>query len=194
MPDKSNGKVRIIGGLWKRTPIPVLNAKGLRPTGDRQRETLFNWLDFLFDGLQGLKALDMFGGSGALSLEFLSRGGASCVLFETNRAAARSVKAVADKLNAHHLTVVLGTSLSVSKLADFGPYDLVFIDPPFADNLQLEAMRACIPNLSAGGLIYVESPEEIKDEALSEMSLTAVRRTKSGASHMLLAQKKESQE
>lgn len=76
MPASNSGKVRIIGGRWKRTNIPVLNADGLRPTGDRQRETLFNWLSFLLGGFEGRSALDMFGGSGALSFEFLSRDGA----------------------------------------------------------------------------------------------------------------------
>ena len=75
MPGNCSGKVRIIGGKWKRTPLPVLDAKGLRPTGDRQRETLFNWLGHLFETFEERTSLDMFGGSGALSFEFLSRGG-----------------------------------------------------------------------------------------------------------------------
>lgn len=193
MPDKSNGKVRIIGGLWKRTPIPVLNAKGLRPTGDRQRETLFNWLEFLCGGLQGLNALDMFGGSGALSLEFLSRGGRDCVLFETNRAAARAVTGIAEKLSAQNLSVLPTNSLCSPLLGERGPYDVVFIDPPFAENLQLHALRVCLPHLSPQGLVYVESPEEIKEDTLSEYALKAVRRAKSGASYMLLAQKKDAE-
>ena len=89
MPASNSGKVRIIGGRWKRTNIPVLNADGLRPTGDRQRETLFNWLSFLLGGFEGRSALDMFGGSGALSFEFLSRDGSRAVLCETNRRAAQ---------------------------------------------------------------------------------------------------------
>lgn len=68
MPTTNSGKVRIIGGQWKRTNIPVLNADGLRPTGDRQRETLFNWLSFLLGDFEGRSALDMFGGSGACHL------------------------------------------------------------------------------------------------------------------------------
>ena len=169
MPATNSGKVRIIGGQWKRTNIPVLNADGLRPTGDRQRETLFNWLSFLLGDFEGRSALDMFGGSGALSFEFLSRGGS----------------------DAEGLTIIVGNSLTDPRVSELSPYDLAFIDPPFAADLQLKALKRCVPMLASDGLIYVESPQEISDEILTSLSLTAARRLKAGASRMLLAQKTE---
>ena len=182
MPATNSGKVRIIGGQWKRTNIPVLNADGLRPTGDRQRETLFNWLSFLLGDFEGRSALDMFGGSGALSFEFLSRGG---------RRAAQFIKQTAEKLDAEGLTIIVGNSLTDPRVSELSPYDLAFIDPPFAADLQLKALKRCVPMLASDGLIYVESPQEISDEILTSLSLTAARRLKAGASRMLLAQKTE---
>ncbi len=179
MPATNSGKVRIIGGQWKRTNIPVLNADGLRPTGDRQRETLFNWLSFLL------------GGSGALSFEFLSRGGSRAVLCEMNRRAAQFIKQTAEKLDAEGLTIIVGNSLTDPRVSELSPYDLAFIDPPFAADLQLKALKRCVPMLASDGLIYVESPQEISDEILTSLSLTAARRLKAGASRMLLAQKTE---
>lgn len=191
MPASNSGKVRIIGGRWKRTNIPVLNADGLRPTGDRQRETLFNWLSFLLGEFDGRSSLDMFGGSGALSFEFLSRGGRRAVLCEINRRAAQFIVQTAAKLSANGLTVLAGNSLTDIRVSELSPYDLVFIDPPFAADLQLKAIRRAVPLLAADGFVYVESPQEISDETLASLSLNAVRRLKTGASCMLLAQKSE---
>ena len=191
MPATNSGKVRIIGGQWKRTNIPVLNADGLRPTGDRQRETLFNWLSFLLGDFEGRSALDMFGGSGALSFEFLSRGGSRDVLCEMNRRAAQFIKQTAEKLDAEGLTIIVGNSLTDPRVSELSPYDLAFIDPPFAADLQLKALKRCVPMLASDGLIYVESPQEISDEILTSLSLTAARRLNAGASRMLLAQKTE---
>ena len=191
MPASNSGKVRIIGGCWKRTNIPVLNADGLRPTGDRQRETLFNWLTFLLGGFEGRSALDMFGGSGALSFEFLSRGGSRAVLCETNRRAAQFIEQTAEKLNAEGLKVIVGNSLTDVRITDSAPYDLVFIDPPFAAELQFKALKRCAPMLASDALVYVESPQEISNEMLASLSLSAVRCLKAGASYMLLAQKTE---
>src|ERR1039458_6802673 len=87
-------QVRIIGGQWKRTPLPVLDAEGLRPTPDRVRETVFNWLNHLFDGAWGQVAcLDLFAGSGALGFEAASRGAARVVMIEANAAAVRQLQA-----------------------------------------------------------------------------------------------------
>ncbi len=191
MPASNSGKVRIIGGRWKRTNIPVLNADGLRPTGDRQRETLFNWLSFFLGEFDGRSSLDMFGGSGALSFEFLSRGGRRAVLCETNRRAAQFIEQTAAKLSADELTVLIGNSLTDTRVSELSPYDLVFIDPPFAADLQLKAIKRAVPLLAAEGLVYVESPQEIPDETLASLSLNAVRRLKAGTSCMLLAQKIE---
>lgn len=189
---KQGGKIRIIGGLWKRTPLPVLDSEGLRPTGDRQRETIFNWLNHLFDGeFSDKRSLDMFAGTGALSFEMASRGAENAVILEKNRVAAKLIEQSKEKLNADNIHVFCGDSLKDSRAEEFGPYDVVFIDPPFALNLQEKAIKKAVPLLNSSGLIYVESPTEISDEFLDSFGLTAVKRSKGGASHLLLAQKTE---
>lgn len=188
MPGNCSGKVRIIGGKWKRTPLLVLDAKGLRPTGDRQRETLFNWLGHLFETFEERTSLDMFGGSGALSFEFLSRGGKSADVYEINRSACAQIKKNAEKLNAP-LHVHCADSLTITSAGK--QYDVIFIDPPFALKLQMHALKAASGLIKPDGLIYVESPEEISDASLSEIGLQAVRRLKSGASTLLLARQTE---
>ena len=189
---KQGGKIRIIGGLWKRTPLPVLDSEGLRPTGDRQRETIFNWLNHLFGGeFSDKRSRDMFAGTGALSFEMASRGAENAVLLEKNRAAAKLIEQSKEKLNADNIHVFCDDSLKDSKAEEFGPYDIIFIDPPFALNLQEKAIQKAVPLLNFSGLIYVESPTEISDDFLDSFGLTAVKRSKGGASHLLLAQKTE---
>lgn len=189
---KQGGKIRIIGGLWKRTPLPVLDSEGLRPTGDRQRETIFNWLTHLFDGdFSQKRSLDMFAGTGALSFEMASRGAGCVVVLEKNRAAAKLIEQSKEKLHADNMHIIYGDSLKDSEAEELGPYDIIFIDPPFALHLQEKAIKKALSLLDSGGLIYVESPTEITDDFLDPLGLTAVKRAKGGASHLLIAQKSE---
>ncbi len=176
---KQGGKIRIIGGLWKRTPLPVLDSEGLR-------------LNHLFDGeFSDKRSLDMFAGTGALSFEMASRGAENAVILEKNRAAAKLIEQIKEKLHANNIQVFCGDSLKDSRAEEFSPYDVVFIDPPFALNLQEKAIKKAVPLLNSSGLIYVESPTEISEEFLESFGLTAVKRSKGGASHLLLAQKTE---
>lgn len=193
MSESINGKVRIIGGVWKRTNIPVLNADGLRPTGDRQRETLFNWLTFILGSFEGRRSLDLFGGSGALSFEFLSRGGSLAVVCEKNRTASGLIRRTADKLKTELMVVLPGDCFTMQGVRDEAPYDVIFIDPPFALDLQLKALSFAADLLAPSGIIYVESPFEISDEALENFSIKAIRRLKTSTSRMLLAQKSENE-
>lgn len=190
MAKGTRGQVRIIAGQWKRTPLPVLDAAGLRPTGDRQREMIFSWLTHLAGSFEGKKALDMFAGSGALSFEFLSRGGASALLFETNRRAAAAISETIQKLGAK-ARVLTKSSLAAGAVSDSDVFDLIFIDPPFAENLHEAALKKAVSVLSPEGLIYVESPSELSDEFLNSLNLQALRRAKTGASCLLLASKKQ---
>ena len=119
-----------------------------------------------------------------MSFEFLSRGGSRAVLCETNRRAAQFIEQTAEKLNAEGLKVIVGNSLTDVRITDSAPYDLVFIDPPFAAELQFKALKRCAPMLASDALVYV-------NEMLASLSLSAVRRLKAGASYMLLAQKTE---
>lgn len=188
MLKKSGGKIRIIGGNWKRTVLPVLDVDGLRPTGDRQRETLFNWLSSRIENVSGATTLDMFSGTGALSFEAASRGFKQCTLIETNRQAAASIEANIKKLNATNMRLVRGDAFAVvPQLKE--QFDVIFMDPPFALNLHEMALKCCAGKLKKYGFIYLESPQEISDEKLSEFGLEAVRRLKAGATHMVLAAK-----
>jgi 16S rRNA (guanine966-N2)-methyltransferase len=150
------GQVRIVGGRWRNTRLAVPDLPGLRPSSDRVRETLFNWLT---GQLAGARVLDLFAGTGALGLEALSRGAASVTLVERDPALARALNDTVVRLGARaEATVVQGEALSwLGGQAD-GAFDLVFLDPPFAAGLWDPALAALLPKVRQGGWIYVESP------------------------------------
>ncbi|WLS79217.1 16S rRNA (guanine(966)-N(2))-methyltransferase [Erwinia pyri] len=152
------GQIRIIGGLWRGRKLPVPDSAGLRPTTDRVRETLFNWLA---PDIQGARCLDCFAGSGALGLEALSRHAASATLLELERPVAQQLEKNLATLGAKTGRVINVNTLQF--LAQGGePYDLIFIDPPFRKGLleqtidQLETQGW----LAESALIYVESEVE----------------------------------
>lgn len=188
----TENKVRIIGGKWKKTPLTVLNAEGLRPTGDRQRETIFNWLNHLFEGFENRRSLDLFAGTGALSFEWISRGGQLSVLVEKNRTVAAKIKENIRKLNAGEVMLLAETDCFTSDLVlSNAPYDMIFIDPPFARNLQEKALELSKNLLKPRGIVYIESPKEIGDDCLNAQGWTALRRAKAGQCHLLLVEKTE---
>lgn len=128
-PKKIDHRVRIIGGRWRGRKITFPDGEGLRPTGDRIRETLFNWL---MPVLHAARCVDLFAGSGVLGFEALSRGAAHCTLVERNAQAVRCLRMVQQQLNAEAAQIILADSVSwLSTSADV--FDVVFIDPPFAD-------------------------------------------------------------
>ncbi len=150
-------EVRILGGQWKRTPLPVPVSAGLRPTPSRVRETLFNWLG---QDLSGWRVLDAFAGSGALGLEAASRGAESLVLLERDTALVRNLRAVQQRLKAEAVQVVQGDALSwMRQAAQAGRFDLVFLDPPFEDGQFIAATEAAIAAVAPGGWLYLESPK-----------------------------------
>jgi 16S rRNA (guanine966-N2)-methyltransferase len=173
-------QVRIIGGLWKRTPLPVVDRPGLRPTPDRVRETLFNWLG---QDLTGWHCVDAFAGTGALGLEAASRGAADVLLVEAEAALVDQLRGIVRKLGADGVRVQRGNALSV--LAGLSPAstDLVFLDPPFDADLFDKALAAARPALSEEGFVYLEAPSEWSGEALARHRLQAVRHMKAGAVH-----------
>jgi 16S rRNA (guanine966-N2)-methyltransferase len=150
-------RVRIIGGEWRSRVIQFPPAAALRPTPDRVRETLFNWLG---QRLDGLSCLDLFAGSGALGFEALSRGAARVVMIERDRAAARALRDNARKLDATGAQVVEGDALAYLARAREA-FDVVFIDPPYASDLARRALDVLAPRVAAGGRVYVESGEAI---------------------------------
>ncbi|HKB73552.1 MAG TPA: 16S rRNA (guanine(966)-N(2))-methyltransferase RsmD, partial [Burkholderiales bacterium] len=145
--------VRIIGGLWRSRIIEFPDAEDLRPTPDRVRETLFNWLG---RDLTGMACLDLFAGSGALGFEALSRGAAAVVMIEKNPAALRALRDNARKLDATGLTVVRGDALEFVRSAR-SRFDVVFVDPPYRLGMQVAALGLLRGLLAEGGRVYVES-------------------------------------
>jgi 16S rRNA (guanine966-N2)-methyltransferase len=144
--------VRIIGGLWRSRILEFPDAEDLRPTPDRVRETLFNWLG---RDLTGMACLDLFAGSGALGFEALSRGAAAVVMIEKNPAALRALRDNARKLDATGLTVVRGDALEFVRSAR-SRFDVVFVDPPYRLGMQVAALAPLRGLLAAGGRVYVE--------------------------------------
>lgn len=150
--------LRIIGGQWRGRKLPFVGAEGLRPTGDRIRETLFNWL---MPDLPGARCLDVFSGSGALGLEALSRGAEAATLLELNTQAATQIEQNLRLLQSDRGRVVRTDSLSwLQHKNDGSPYDVVFLDPPFQQDLWQAAIEALELNgwLSPNAAIYIETP------------------------------------
>ncbi|MCH7344515.1 16S rRNA (guanine(966)-N(2))-methyltransferase RsmD [Pelomonas sp. CA6] len=174
-------EVRIVGGQWKRSKLPVADKPGLRPTPDRVRETLFNWLG---QDLAGWTVLDAYAGSGALGFEAGSRGALQVTLLERDAQLAASLKDSARRLKATNLQVECADALAWMGRAAPGRLDLVLLDPPFAQDLFLASVKAALPLLSPQGLIYLESPEPV---ALPEdWGLTRWREGRAGAVHYAL--------
>lgn len=152
------GQIRIIGGLWRGRKLPVPDSEGLRPTTDRMRETLFNWLAA---DIQQAKCLDCFAGSGALGLEALSRHAGSATQLELERPVAQQLEKNLATLGAKNARVVNTNTLQF--LAQKGePHQLVFIDPPFRKRLLEQTSTLLESNgwLSDDALVYVESEVE----------------------------------
>ncbi|MFC7298579.1 16S rRNA (guanine(966)-N(2))-methyltransferase RsmD [Herminiimonas aquatilis] len=155
-------QVRIIGGQWKRTPLVVIDAEGLRPTPDRVRETVFNWINHLIDGQWNkLKCLDLFAGTGVLGFEAASRGAEQVVMVEMHTPAVRQLETTKEKLRAEQVTIVRGDALSTIQglhaRGGNGQFKLIFLDPPYHQNWLAKMLPACASLLTDDGLIYVES-------------------------------------
>jgi 16S rRNA (guanine966-N2)-methyltransferase len=173
-------QVRIIGGAWKRTPLPVADRPGLRPTPDRVRETLFNWLG---QDLTGWRCVDAFAGTGALGLEAASRGAADVLLLEAEGALVDQLRALVKKLDARNVRVQRGNALTVLAALPPGGTDLVFLDPPFDADLFDQALAAARPAIGPEGFIYLEAPSAWGGEALARHGLELHRHMKAGAVH-----------
>ncbi|RYF07945.1 MAG: 16S rRNA (guanine(966)-N(2))-methyltransferase RsmD [Comamonadaceae bacterium] len=188
-PVKGAGEVRIIGGKWKRTRLAVADRPGLRPTPDRVRETLFNWLG---QDLGGWRCLDAFAGTGALGFEAASRGAAQVQLVEGDAALAGQLETVRQRLQADTVRVQKGDGVAALRHCAAGSMHLVFIDPPFEGGLFEPALQAAALALAADGFIYLESPQAWTDEALAPLGLQVHRHLKAGAVHAHLLRKAQS--
>lgn len=192
-------QVRIIGGQWKRTPLAVIEAEGLRPTPDRVRETVFNWLGHLFDGnWSQRRCLDLFAGTGALGFEAASRGAVQVLMVENHMPAIRQLEATKEKLNAAQVRVQRGDALPVAQgLAARGEsFDLIFLDPPYHRDWLEKILPLCERLLTAGGLVYAESeiPLDVDERPSWLAGWTVLRADKTGMVFYHLLQRNTSAE
>lgn len=179
------GEVRIIGGQWKRTKLAVANHPGLRPTPDRVRETLFNWLG---QDLAGLRCMDAFAGTGALGFEAASRGAAQVVLVESDAKLFAQLGVIRNKLKADMVQLQRGDGIAVLQALPQGSMDVVFIDPPFEAPIFDKALTAAAHAASRQGAIYLESPKPWVDSELLVFGLCVARSGKAGMVHYHLLQ------
>lgn len=173
-------RVCIIGGVWKRTPLPVADATGLRPTPDRVRETLFNWIEHLVPDLEAVRAVDLFAGTGALGFELASRGAQRVTLIENNRQLVEHLAQTKQRLGADQIDIVAGDALSAAARWPAASFEIVFIDPPFDSSLLGAALAAAVRLLSPAGLIYAESSMPLPESLLAQHRLQLLRASRAG--------------
>ncbi|MBW8723230.1 MAG: 16S rRNA (guanine(966)-N(2))-methyltransferase RsmD, partial [Polaromonas sp.] len=149
-------EIRIIGGLWKRTKLRVADKPGLRPTPDRVRETLFNWLG---QDLTGWRCMDVFAGTGVLGFEAASRGAIDVLLCEQDPGLVLQLKAVQAKLTATMCRIERGDGLSALKRVPAGSLQLVLLDPPFESTFFESALKAAAQAIGPTGVVYLEAPK-----------------------------------
>jgi 16S rRNA (guanine966-N2)-methyltransferase len=169
-------RVRIIGGTWRGRIVRFPHAAALRPTPDRVRETLFNWLG---QDLAGRSCLDLYAGTGVLSLEALSRGAALAVAVDRNRSLAQALHRTAEELGAGRTIEVHSTDARTFLSAETRDFDVIFADPPFEDDPWPWLLPLCASRLADGGFVYAEAGHAIAPPE----TLARYRRDKAGQVH-----------
>jgi 16S rRNA (guanine966-N2)-methyltransferase len=154
------GRLRIVAGKWRSRLLDIADVEGLRPTSERIRETLFNWLA---PRIAGARCLDLFAGTGALGLEALSRGAATVVLVEKSPVAARQLRANAKLLGAAGADIHQDDALEFLASVSADSFDIVFLDPPFAADLLGDLCRLLdqAQILRPGALVYLEEDRAV---------------------------------
>lgn len=201
---RARGNLRIIGGQWRSRRIEVAALEGLRPTPDRVRQTLFDWLQHFWAGqglgLSGMRVLDAFAGTGALGLEAGSRGAAEVLFIEQHPQACRVLAKNLLAFKSQALRLIEADAMSTMQaLAQHSqPFDLVFLDPPFAAGLDVAAAASALALLNQGGLLYLESDrswaqalEQTSGSSREQLAscLRLIRQAKAGAVHYHLLQR-----
>ena len=184
---RPGGSVRIIGGELRSRKISFPDAAGLRPSADRVRETLFNWLQM---AIPAARVLDLFAGSGALGFEAASRGASSVVMVEKAKPAANALRDNRDALATTAVQIIEADALIwLRRDAGKQRFDLVFLDPPFDANQHYEAAYTLAESgcLAPGALVYIESAEPL-DEAVLPSNWTGRKIKRAGAVHSTLLQ------
>ena len=178
-------EIRIIGGTWRRSLLPVPDMPGLRPTPDRVRETLFNWLG---QDLTGWNVLDAFAGTGVLGFEAASRGAASVQMLERETKLVAGLGATKAKLGAAVVSITQADAMAWMKRAP-AQFDLVFLDPPFDANVFEAALAASLHCVVPQGWIYLESSAPFDAASLAGRGLELYRHARAGAVHAHLIRK-----
>ncbi len=178
------GSVRIIGGRFRGSKLRVPEVSGLRPTPDRVRETLFNWLG---QDLHGLRCLDLYAGSGALGLEAASRGAARVDMVERNPLLARALLEAGRRLQADAVQVHEADALQFAAARAPGSYDVVFVDPPFAQaGAHEQALAQAARVLAPHGRVYLEAPDPASLQRWVEPGWEVLRSARAGQVHYAL--------
>lgn len=177
--ERAPHEIRIIGGQWRRRLLPVPDMPGLRPTPDRVRETLFNWLG---QDLDGWSVLDAFAGTGALGFEAASRGASTVQMLERETKLISGLAVTKGRLDAAAVTITQADALAWMKRAP-AQFDLVLLDPPFDANLFEPALAASLNCVVPQGWIYVEAPARFDAASLAERGLELYRHARAGNVH-----------
>lgn len=179
-------EVRVIGGRWKRSRLPVPDSPGLRPTPDRVRETLFNWLG---QDLTGWRCLDAFAGTGALGLEAASRGAGQVVLVERDPRLVDGLRQSVRRLGASTVRVEQADAMAWMSDQPSDAFELVLLDPPFAASLFEAAVHAAATLVAPGGWLYLESDRAWRDEEWRAAGFEPRRHLRAGAVHAHLVRR-----
>lgn len=172
--------LRIIGGDWRRRQVSFAAVAAIRPTPDRVRETLFNWLQ---GEVYGARCLEPFAGSGILSMEALSRGAAHCTVLDSAAEATASIRTSLKELGAPQQTFQCEIADARAWLAQCRDrFNIIFLDPPFADGDCSHLINLCLACLEPDGYLYVETPEPVPAKAEYEI----IRQKRAGAVHYAL--------
>lgn len=183
------GEIRLIGGHWKRIKLKVADKPGLRPTPDRVRETLFNWLG---QDLSGMRCVDAFAGTGALGFEAASRGASEVLLVEREGALVEQLQRVSAQLQALKMTppappqrlqIQRGEGLAALRQLAPASQHVIFLDPPFDGDLYEAALTAAACAIAPTGFVYLEAPKAWTDAMLNPLGWTLHRHLKAGAVH-----------
>lgn len=178
--------IRIVAGQYRRTPIEVPDLIGLRPTPDRVRETLFNWLTHFWQGdFSDKQVLDLFAGSGALGFEAASRGVEHVQMVEADPVAIAALRKWRDRLKANAVRIQSGSARSALDGMENSRYDLIFLDPPFGKGWFPDLLKNIEPLLKPSGLVYVESEQSVA----APNNYAALRQARAGAVHYQLLQR-----
>ena len=187
---QTSNQLRIIGGSWRGRKLSFVDGKGLRPTLDRVRETLFNWLQF---DVAGARCLDLFSGSGILGFEALSRGAEFVSMLDTNPAAVKQIRQNLEILECHRAEVLQMDALQfLSSRENNTAYDVVFLDPPFQKNLLGQCCQALehYQLLNPAAFIYIEAEKQLQLAELPQ-SWQLLKEKKAGQLKYYLFQNKQ---